>query len=373
MKNKISKYDFLIVGGGLIGALTALALFKKNYKVLVLDKNNDVLKDKRTLAVNANSKEFLEELGIWNSIKSNPQIINKIIINDYINSSPLVFINKNEPMGNVILNRELHEIVRKKLKNLKILKTNINIKFDNIIPNKPFKIKNNNYLFKKIIISIGKNINSESAQKSIIFDKGHYSYVGFFKHENNHKNIAYEFFKKDGPLAILPTPYFNKKKSTFIFSTNKKISKLEIFSIIKKDFKNSHGRITFDGSISKFPITPHLKKYNKNHIYVGDSLRSIHPVAGQGWNLGIKDIQTLCKLTDQYKLDSKIFDSIYYSRRILESTLYLGFTSFINFVYENQHLVNKIAIKTGYKSLSSLSFVRELFVKQAMGRINLID
>ena len=61
-ENKIFKYDFLIVGAGLIGALTAFALHKKNYKVLVIDKNNDILKDERTLAVNANSKEFLERL-----------------------------------------------------------------------------------------------------------------------------------------------------------------------------------------------------------------------------------------------------------------------------------------------------------------------
>ena len=42
MKNKILKYDFLVVGGGLIGALAAFALHKKNYKILVIDKNNDI-------------------------------------------------------------------------------------------------------------------------------------------------------------------------------------------------------------------------------------------------------------------------------------------------------------------------------------------
>ena len=77
--NKLSdKYDFLIVGGGLIGALTALSLYKKNFKVLVIDKKNNALQDKRTLAVNANSREFLEQLGVWKNISSKPQIINKI-------------------------------------------------------------------------------------------------------------------------------------------------------------------------------------------------------------------------------------------------------------------------------------------------------
>ena len=72
MKNKINNYDFLIVGAGLIGAIAALALFQKKFKVLVIDKDNKVYKDNRTLAVNANSIDFLKKLGIWNLLKSPP-------------------------------------------------------------------------------------------------------------------------------------------------------------------------------------------------------------------------------------------------------------------------------------------------------------
>ena len=64
MKNKIHNYDFLIIGAGLIGSLTALALNKKKFKVLAVDKESKKLQDKRTLAVNANSKDFLVQLGI---------------------------------------------------------------------------------------------------------------------------------------------------------------------------------------------------------------------------------------------------------------------------------------------------------------------
>ena len=373
MKNKISKYDFLIVGGGLIGALTAFALCKKNFNVLVIDKKNYTLKDNRTLAVNANSKEFLENLDLWNELNSRPQPINKIIIKDYINSSPLFFVNKNESMGNVILNREIHELIRKKLKKLKILKTNININFEDLKPNKLININRTNYIFKKIIISVGKSINQSQKYKSIVFNQGHNSYVGFFKHANDHESVAYEIFSKEGPLAVLPSPYSNRKKSTFIYSTNKKTSYSNIHSIIKKNFQSSHGNIIFDKSIDKFPVTPHIKKYDKDFIFIGDTLRSIHPVAGQGWNLGVKDIQTLCKLTEKYPLENSIFNSIYYSRRIIESSIYLGFTSTINFIYENQNTLNRNIVKTGYESLRNFSFFRNIFIKQAMGRINLID
>ena len=371
MKNKIFKYDFLVVGGGLIGALAGLALHKKNFKVLVIDKKKDILLDKRTLAVNANSKGFLEQLGIWDNLTSQSQSINKIVIKDYINSSPLVFSNRDEPMGSVIFNSEMLKIVRKKLINLNILKTNVNIDLDYLRADNTTYINKKNYIFKKIIISVGKDTKANSRQQSIVFDKGYYSIVGFFNHNIEHENIAYEIFNKEGPLAVLPCPSINKKKSTFIYSTNKKITNQDIFKLINKKFKTSHGQLVFDKSIHRFPVSPHLKKYNKNYIYIGDTLKSIHPVAGQGWNLGIKDIQTFCNLLEQYTPNSKILNSLYYSKRIIDSSVYMGFTSLINYLYENQNSTNKNFIKIGYKSLRNIKILRNLFIKQAMGRINL--
>ena len=96
MKNKIHNYDFLVIGAGLIGSLTAITLLKNKYKVLVIDKNRQFPKDNRTLAVNANSKDFLIKLGIWSKLKTNPEPIKKIEINDTINKSPLVFENIKE-------------------------------------------------------------------------------------------------------------------------------------------------------------------------------------------------------------------------------------------------------------------------------------
>ena len=74
MKNKIHKYDFLIVGAGLIGAIAALALTNKIQSFSNRQKEG-ILKDDRTLAVNANSIDFLRQLSIWNKLKSSNQLI----------------------------------------------------------------------------------------------------------------------------------------------------------------------------------------------------------------------------------------------------------------------------------------------------------
>ena len=132
MKNKINNYDFLVVGAGLIGSLAALSLIKKNFKVLVIDKKISNHIDNRTLAVNDNSRKFLNELKLWDKIISRPEPINKIIISDYINSENLIFSMKNESMGSVIYNQELLQISHRELIKKKCIYKNINIDLDDL-------------------------------------------------------------------------------------------------------------------------------------------------------------------------------------------------------------------------------------------------
>ena len=95
-------------------------------------------------------------------------------------------------------------------------------------------------------MSVGKNITTNPLNKKIIFNKGHYSYVGFFKHKKDHQNTAYRIFNQDGPLAVLPTPHINNNKSTFIYSSRIKTSFKKINSLIEKNFTKTHGQIFFD-------------------------------------------------------------------------------------------------------------------------------
>ena len=100
-------------------------------------------------------------------------------------------------------------------------------------------------------------------------------------------------------------------------------------------------------------------------------MRSIHPVAGQGWNLGIKDIQTLSKVIDRYSIDDPILDEIYFARRNIESVVYLNFTSFLNFLYEDENNIKKNIVKLGFKILN-IAPLKNMFIRQAMGRDKLI-
>jgi 2-polyprenyl-6-methoxyphenol hydroxylase-like FAD-dependent oxidoreductase len=86
------------------------------------------------------------------------------------------------------------------------------------------------------------------------------------------------------------------------------------------------GKLTVKRSMSRYPIRPHLSRpTQKDILLLGDTAHSIHPVAGQGWNLGIKDIQALCSNLDEHNIDDISFDNYYFSKRIIENSSYLGF------------------------------------------------
>ena len=371
MKNKIHKYDFLVVGAGMIGCLTALSLLKKKFKVMIIEKNNLVNNDTRTLAVNASSRDFLKELNLWNELKQ-IQPIKNIYIRDYVNSEELVFENKKEDMGSVIYNNELLLKTRSILLKKNILFKKVNIQISELLKFYRLSILNKEFEFKKIILTVGKLFNDDVIIQKKSFSEGHKSFVGFFHHSKNHNNYAYENFTKKGPLAVLPAPHKSHKFSTFIYSSKSDYN-VNFQTLLSNNFKKTHGKINLCKDIKSFVITPHISSPKGNDVLLlGDTLRSIHPVAGQGWNLGIKDISTLLTLLSAYSINDPNLNKLYYARRELDSFAYLSFTTFLNSLYENESNIKKIIVKLGYQSLLKLPLLRNIFIKQAMGRLSLV-
>ena len=323
--------------------------------------------------MNANSRVFISNLVLCKKLEKKSKPIKNIFINDSINAEQLEFENDNESMGSVIFNKDLLKISHNELNKKKSLYKNISLSLAQLSADQPININNQLYKFKKIILTVGKKFVENDEIKKISFNTQHQSYVGFFDHKDYHQNIAYEYFTDLGPLAVLPAPSKDKKLSTFILSTKNNFNYKQLNGLLKKYFNKSHGNLKLHNKISKFPLSPHLSETIRNNFFlIGDTLRSIHPVAGQGWNLGIKDIQDLCSVIDLYSLDFEGLEQIYYSRRGVESSVYITFTSVLNFLYDHPEGVNKKIIKLGFRSLLKFNFLRKLFIKQAMGTLKLV-
>ncbi len=377
-----------IIGGGLIGAVAAFSLSKLGNKVVVLEQkpkfNHKKFLDKRTTAISEGTKKFLEEINVWKEIGNYAEPIKKIQIIDRNQSNKIYFDNKRRGsnLGYIVKNEFILNSLYKKLKEQKNVKifNNVSVK-DILYEGNRIVTKQNNFLVNTnlLLASDGKNSSIRKIFKTPIYTKYYNkkAIVISFYHSKNHNNTAYEFFLKNGPLAILPMQKIkNHFQSSIVWTnTNEFINSLfslddnKIISILNEKTQESIGGIKKIITKQIFPLTAHLnsKFFENRIIYLGDSAHSFHPIAGQGWNLGMQDVECLYNLVKKYnslglELGDEIFckefqkDNYFKAYRLyqitdkVDSIFKLDNTIFnharfsaVNFIERSKRIKNKIS------------------------------
>ena len=320
------KCELHVVGGALTGLLTAYCASQLNYNIIISEKKKIIsnpkkaISDKRTTAIAEGSKTFLESQGLWEHIGVFAEPIHNIKVIDKTAKSKLSFSNpkENSNLGYIVKNSKLIEVLirlLKKKKNISIIE-GASISSINCNDSKIMSFSKNEKISSDMIIAAdGKN----SAVRKILGTnvlKKHYNEKALvinFYHEKPHKNIAYEFFFKTGPLAILPMQNNNNNfQSALIWSNSPQIvdmiastelQKKYITEILNEKIQQYLGRVTYINSVQTFPLSAHIneKFYHDRVVYLGDAAHSIHPIAGQGWNLGLRDIKSLTNILKKSK------------------------------------------------------------------------
>ena len=290
----VKKQRICIVGEGLTGLMSAIALNNlPNLEVHLIAKKNKILNDKRTTAIAASNFNFVQDIMskldkklFWPSKKINlfyetkDQKINFLNFNEDNN---LMYVFENNKVKEVLMK----EIKKKKIK---IIKKNITKINDlDAYDLKVLCLGRNSKIYQNIV-------NNRSIEK----DYKEIALTGYVKH-NLKDVITSQFFLKEGPLAILP---FSKSNFSFVWSVKKEFIKKNIRSVIASKIcglLKVNKKINIS-NIQSYPLTLNLKRtYYKNDILIlGEGLHTIHPVAGQGFNLIIRDIKKLKDVLKYY-------------------------------------------------------------------------
>ena len=387
--------DILIVGGGLTGLLAGYSLSQKNFKITLLDRENlldltKITKDYRTTAIAEGSKVFFEEIGLWKYIEKYAEPIKDIRVFDRSANNKIDFKNtkKNNFLGYVVKNYFLKTSLIKLLKksqNIKILdKTSLN----NILVDDTFIIANTkkNILKSKILIAAdGKNSFTRSLLKTNIYKKdyNHTATIINLSHSVDLKNIAYEIFLKSGPLAILPMKSSKESiyASSIIWSNetsfSNSFSRLDLplqKEIIQERTSDYIGNINKIYDIKHFNLSAHLnlKFYDERVVYVGDSAHSLHPIAGQGWNLGIRDIKNLLHTIDQdYKsgldIGSRNTCLKYHNLSFYDAYLLFQITDKLNSIFLNNNKIISNFRNLGFSFIHNNNELKNRITSYAMG------
>ncbi len=383
--------DVLIVGSGLVGLVAAHSLSSLNYKVTLVDKKNLInsqnsLTDTRTVAVSEGSKFFLESLSLWSYLEGYAEPIKNINVYDRSSRNKILFSNqiKNKKLGYIIENKKFSKILINQLKKFKNTKLQYGFNLVNAELNdkNTRAFSNNSIINSKIIIAAdGKNSQIKKIVGNKTFKKNYNesALVLNLVHENRLNNSAYEIFYKTGPLAILPMKSSKGLfQSTIVWSNDDKFLK-NLISLEKTFIKNfieekiGHivGRVIKINSSQIFPLSAHINDsfINKRLIYVGDAAHSIHPIAGQGWNLGVNDVKNLYELSKNKKIDigNDLFCQAYNNKSYHKAFQLFQITDKLNSHFLNSGTFYRVLSNLGFGYIEKNQSLKNKITKYAMG------
>ena len=383
--------DVLIVGSGLVGLVAAHCLSSLNYKVTLVDKKNLIssqnsFKDTRTVAVSEGSKIFLESLSLWSYLDRYAEPIKNINVYDRSSHNKILFSNqiKNKKLGYVIENKQFSKILINQLKKFKNTKLQYGFNLVNAELNDKCTraFSNNSIINSKIIIAAdGKNSQIKKIVGNKTFKKKYNesALVLNLFHKKKLNNTAYEIFYKTGPLAILPMKsskgFF---QSTIIWSNDdtflRKLTSLEktfIKNFIEEKIGHIVGSITKINSNQIFPLSAHINDsfINKRLIYVGDAAHSIHPIAGQGWNLGVNDVKNLYEISKYEKINigSDLFCQMYNNKSYQRAFQLFQITDKLNSHFINSGKIYRFLSNIGFGLIEKNQSLKNKITKYAMG------
>ena len=388
------KTDIVIVGGGLTGLLTAFALSSLELRILLIDAGvifSDInKKDFRTTAIAEGSKLFFEELGIWKNIYKHSEKIKTIKVFDRDISRKIDF-NNPENVGNlgyVVKNTKIkNELIKsfKLKKNLRVLQKTSLEKIETN-ENNTLVFSGNKKIIAKLLISAdGKNSFVREIVGTPTFKKkyNHSAFVTNFSHKKNHNNIAHEIFLKSGPLALLPMKSLNNKtyNTSLIWSNPKNFSNHLLKTnptlrkkILEEKIYNYTGEIINFFDTKVFDLSAHIntKFYDKRLVYVGDSAHSLHPIAGQGWNLGVRDVKNLLRIISKAKTNGLDLGMDFVCRNYHNLSYYDAYSLYqvtdkLNSIFLSQSTTINFIRKSGFSFINKSKKIKKQITNYAMG------
>lgn len=380
-------YDVIISGGGLLGLITAIGLSCDSVSVAVIEKNSlpRVVDDNRAFAISQGSKKILEKLGIWQFIESEAEPILDICILDAVTVHYNHKMVGEEPMGYVINNATIWNAINNNFLN----KLNIYSphSYKTIACDSGYVeviLDNNQELISSLLICAeGKNSKLPElfSIPTAKFDYKQSSIVFNVKHELHHQNLAVERFFPGGPFAILPIK--DGYTSSIVWTEKSGISKMlmdlseeEFIIELKKRFGSYLGKIKLEGERKLYPLSFVFAKklYKGRVLLIGDAAHSIHPVAGQGLNLGIRDVESVIKHIVAAKASGIDVGSSYLLKKISRNRYFDNFTMALatdglNRMFSNRIFCAKALRNLGLIAVENSNFLKKRFIRHAMGFI----
>ena len=389
-------YQVTIVGGGVAGALLALYLGKARVNTCLIDKGKPSLKLAnpfvgRTTSLNLSSINSLREAGIWETIEKNSQQFEEIYVWDAEGSSSVQFnaaeISRKD-LGVIVHNNIILEAIFNELEKIPEIRL---IEDDSLmdIKHDPHKVEISTHaglnIMSELLIGADGSLSKVRDLSQIPIRTWSYqqqALVASVVTEKSLNKTAFQIFTDTGPIALLPLAQ-GSNEASLIWSTDEeygqKILKLErnlLMQELRLKTEDRFGAIICKEDIDSFPLNQlHAKKFYKGRsILVGDSAHTIHPLAGQGLNLGIADVKELSELlTSANRYGRALYDKeilrSYSKRREPESYKMIALMEAFKRGFGSENIWIKLGRSFAFDFANNTKVLKQRLIKEAAGVI----
>lgn len=374
--------DILIIGGGLTGAALLLALADLGYRTLLVEAkpfSNRLQSDfdARSLALSPASVRILQTLGIWSLLEAYATPIAAIHVSEQHRfGSAYLHDDKKEPLGYVVEMQYINHVLYKSLPAKQVIAPATLIKLNAGKGLATLKTEKDEITIEaKLIVAADGTESSARCLLNLSAESKHYgqhAIVANIGLARPHHQQAYERFTSSGPMALLP---MTEQRASLVWC----LSPTDAASLMAKretDFLNALqrafgyrlGRFVKVGQRVVYPLQQVLmsKQLIGRVVFVGNAAHTLHPVAGQGFNLGLRDVAMLAQCIAREGLHPKTLTTYEQARRH-DQTVITHFTDGLIALYKNQLPGMATLRKVGLIAIDNIPPLKNLLSRYARG------
>ena len=387
-----SRYDVVVVGGGMIGLSLACAAARVGLDVAVIERVafeslNSSSFDGRASAIALGSQRMLAAIGVWKYMVSSAQPILDIRVSDRESLLHLHF-DHNEldgvAFGYMVENGKIRDALLEaanQYSNLDIIAPHTVVAIERSVGNAAVTLDNRRVVKAPLIVACDGRRSPLRAMVGIRAPGWTYpqnAIVCTIEHQFSHGGIAHEKFLSGGPFAVLP---LLGKRASLVWTEEANLAE-ELYALDDKNFdievNKRLGSFLGDahtiGARYHYPLAMHHAEQYVDHriALVGDAAHGVHPIAGQGLNMGLRDVAALTEVlvnNIRLGLDHGTMEVLqHYERwRRIDNLSMVAVTDALNRLFVAEGTMIKISRKVGLAAVNRLPPLKRFFMRHARG------
>lgn len=388
-------YDVLIIGGGLVGGSLACALGAENLRIGLVEaypfkSAQQPSYDDRSIALAYGSRTILDGIGLWPALSAHTTTIKKIHVSD---RGHFGFTRMNcrdsghDALGYVVETRSMGQVFADSLERYDNIRLICPAELEALQCNNDAALATIHYNGKLEQLRSRLIIGADGGDSTVrrlcgistrVWDYGQSAIIANITPERPHNHIAFERFTDSGPLALLP---MSEQRCSLVWTVrNQDVEETlalddgDFLRRLEQRFGSRLGRLTQCGKRHSYPLRLiRARRHSTPRLaLIGNAAHTLHPIAGQGFNLGIRDVAALAQvISDAIKQEQDIGSAAvineYEQWRTADQRRVSMMTDSLVRIFSNNFPPLILARNAGLIALDILPPLKHILTRQAMG------